>query len=112
MSDIELLHIYGHEAWHDQVVIVGNARALNFLRDAITAALSRDGRGQCGVFTSDGEGYDVQVLREDAGWEDNAGMWRKLATPYRDAVARGRGVVPAVKPDGAVVYFNAEGEQS
>lgn len=77
------IHIYSQSFWHTPSYIVGNTKALVGIRDAINKALDR----RHGVFhdamTSDGEGYDIHVLRVencDPRWED-------LMYPYSDEIA-------------------------
>lgn len=59
----DILHIYGQQAWHDEVNISGGREALTALRDAITSALANSNgmAGQANVFVNDGEGYNVFV---------------------------------------------------
>jgi hypothetical protein len=70
------LHIYGQQAHHDELYIVGDHAGLIYLRDALVRAL-RDGVGTGVVMTADGEGYELIVVRCDrpAGWE-------RLRLPY------------------------------
>lgn len=61
------LHIYGQEAWHDTVQIVGTSDALRSLRDTLSQIV--DGHATDSVatfFTNDGEGYAVTIRLETA----------------------------------------------
>lgn len=81
------LHIYGQAAWHDEAYVCGTREGLEQLRRAIDVALQRSkksGRGasECGSFTSDGEGFKINVVVAN---EDQAG---RLKSPYTDDIAR------------------------
>lgn len=77
------LHIYAQGAWHDSAYIVGTREGLHALRDAVNDALEMEGQSRSAtVFTSDGEGFHVHVIRET---ED--GMLRYVL-PYTDAMAK------------------------
>ena len=58
----QTLHIYGSEAWHDDVVIAGNFAGLEALYAAIGRAIKSRDFGRANVECNDGEGYEVQVL--------------------------------------------------
>ena len=89
MAEMALLHIYGQEAWHDDVYLVGNRAGLSALKTAIEEALAI-GKGQTPekgqVFVSDGEGYSVKVLCNDEDWQGE--FWGTLAVPYTEDFAR------------------------
>jgi hypothetical protein len=75
------LHIYGQSIWHDHAFIVGNTEALTALRDALDAALQPGAAvGEVSMFTSDGEGYELKVYREEDGR-----YWDKSLLPYTDS---------------------------
>lgn len=83
MNDPELLHLYAGPSFHSDGFIVGNRKALERLRDALNEVLkSEDEQATATVkaFTSDGEGYDAIVIRQDSNWQN--GIWNKLALPY------------------------------
>lgn len=73
-----LLHIYGQEAHHDDVEIVGNMEALSMLVNAIVDAIIKNNGETQNVFVSDGEGYSVRVMLHNKKWDD----WHKLPMPY------------------------------
>lgn len=84
-ESLPLLHVYGQHAWHDEVVIIGNKQALEILQAAVKQAL-KDGRSEMpAVFTADGEGYNVIILRWDVPWPEE---WTRLALPYTADCAR------------------------
>jgi hypothetical protein len=64
-NDTALLHILPQQEWHDPALIVGTRRAIEALRDALTAALDAPQRGRRAAPVStpamarDGEGYRV-----------------------------------------------------
>lgn len=95
MSDIVLLHIYAQAQWHSPSCIIGNRAGLERLREAVTNALD-GGMGETpevdGVFASDGEGYEVLVMREDGPWSNypdtELTVWDRLVMPYREDEAR------------------------
>jgi hypothetical protein len=85
-----LLHLYAGPSFHMEGYVVGNREGLTKLRDAINAALERedcdfnaavttDYHDSC-VFVSDGEGYDIYVIRQDTDWQKDP--WDHLAVPY------------------------------
>ena len=80
MDNPDLLHIYGQDHEHDDVVILGDPGALRLLRDAIDESLARPGPGYCVVFASDGEGYGVAVLAVNDPWPGP--LWNAAAMPY------------------------------
>jgi len=88
--DIKLLHIHAQEQWHGEAFIVGNTEGLKTLRDAIDKALEA-GHGvtpkEAGVFVTDGEGFDVHIVKNDDDWESES--WNKAALPYTDEIAKG-----------------------
>lgn len=75
------LHIYGQEMWHDEAYIAGTREDLEMLRLAIDRALTA-GYGQMQAFTSDGEGYTVNVV---TATEEQADA---MPVPYTDECAR------------------------
>jgi hypothetical protein len=62
---------------------MGDREALKLLRQLIDMALESDTAGG-EVFTRDGEGYHVLVIRAS----DEA--WNKVTLPYTDEMARGQ----------------------
>ncbi len=84
----DVLHVYGSQGPHDDVVIVGAPRALWRLRDALDFAL--DGVSvRMEVMATDGEGYDV--------WIAAAPTLNNLPLPYGDAPIRG--IPPATEEE-------------
>ena len=77
-----MIHIYAQLAWHAPAHIFGTREDLIRLAEAIRDALE-NGEGDCGTFTSDGEGYQVEVY---LCTEDEMGM---LPMPYTEDYARG-----------------------
>lgn len=83
----KLLHVYGQEGPHDDVVILGNRDGLTALRDTINRVLV--GTKAQGValsvgprepMTSDGEGFGLVVMRDDTEWQE--ATWQAYALPY------------------------------
>jgi negative regulator of genetic competence, sporulation and motility len=58
----EVLHIYGQEAWHDDVYIVANYNTLIQLIDLLRNAVVQ-GNGEGSFYANDGEGYKVIVIK-------------------------------------------------
>jgi hypothetical protein len=59
------LHIYGQEAWHDCVHIVGTWEALCSLHATLGALVADQATDSAATFfVNDGEGYTVQVRVE------------------------------------------------
>jgi len=79
---IDLLHIYGQRAHHDDAFIVGNRNALIQVKKAIEKALSREegAEGIIAVSVNDGEGYDLEIIMDNSDWIK--GRWSKRAVPY------------------------------
>lgn len=86
--DPALVHLYAGPSFHMEGFVVGNRAGLTALRDAINKALegeeyhnaARTPRNEGGVFTRDGEGYEIIVIRQDTSWQGKA--WSDLALPY------------------------------
>ena len=80
-----VLHIYPQGAWHDDVLIVGDKLALNYLRGAVNAVLETEFNPSktTTVYTNDGEGYGIHVLCLPEV-PDN------LAVPYTEGIAKER----------------------
>lgn len=79
-----LMHVYAQPLWHFDAYIVGNAEALQALKQAIDEAL-KHGRSKMITFAGDGEEYDVMVIM----LEDRE-KWDRLAEPYTEDYARER----------------------
>ncbi len=78
-----LLHIYGQQAWHDNVYIVGNQVALMRLRNTINAVLGGPSLAKTEAFASDGEGFGIHVI-----CNEDAETWNKLRVPYMAEYSR------------------------
>ena len=78
----KLIHIYGQSQWHDDCYIVGSIEGLKMLQQAISEALE-NGQAVTGdhLFTSDGEGYEIRVIRFEAPW---GAEWFQLPSTYVD----------------------------
>lgn len=81
-EEMETLHIYAQEIWHDDAYIAGTTEALKLLRDAIDAAIAT-GTGRAECFVCDGEGYRIEVVATTDEQID------KMAVPYTDECAKG-----------------------
>lgn len=73
---MNILHIFGQEAFHDDVYIVGNKSELEKLRNIIDKAISDDYDSEDGFYVNDGEGYSIAVHKIDESEVD------KIAVPY------------------------------
>lgn len=104
-----LLHIYGQGSWHEEAYIIGDRKALEFLREAIVHALqSQDGTDMVEVSVADGEGYTVHIVCHPTDRMEN------LTLPYsRDLFKEKRHPSSLVKdrPDDEILgddeYFEA-----
>lgn len=81
MSKTPYLHIYAQTFYHDHAFLVGNRESLELLRDAIDSALA-EGEGKATAYVSDGEGFDVQVYKEE-----EESYWNDALLPYTDEKA-------------------------
>lgn len=59
-----ILHVYGQDAEHEPVFIVGSMAGLRLLRDALDAAL-RAGNARVTAACQDGEGFDLHCIVTD-----------------------------------------------
>ncbi len=70
------LNIYGQPFHHVEAQIVGNRAALRELHETIQTALAYEGTDKTvGLFASDGEGYDIEIIELpdnplDPAWKD------------------------------------------
>jgi hypothetical protein len=55
-----IMHVFGQDAWHQEVVIAGSRERLLALRQAIDDALEHK-FGACTSYVNDGEGYATIV---------------------------------------------------
>lgn len=68
-SEMETLHYLQIEPqymWHSEAYIRGNRSALLALAAALTEAANRDAATTEVLFASDGEGYQIEILRVEA----------------------------------------------
>lgn len=80
----DLLHLYAGPSFHMEGYIVGTESGLKKLRDAIDKALQEDQLQNASVtdtiYTKDGEGYNIFIIRQDTDWQQKP--WDKIALPY------------------------------
>lgn len=79
---MRLLHVYGQQVEHDDVVIVGNNEGLVALRNAIDDVLKNQDEDitNASHFANDGEGYDTIIVRNDKPASDR--QWTQLESQY------------------------------
>lgn len=88
--DPPLLHLYSNPSYHMDAHVVGNRAGLIALRDAINEALEGDTDSNVSVtpdregvvFTTDGEGYAVVVIRQDTPWREQT--WIDMLLSYTE----------------------------
>ena len=103
---MEVLHVYGQQAQHDDVMIVGTKRALQMLRDRLTVVIENnavlsgsdsDGKRDERIkseentcfFVNDGEGFYCRIRMVDGN------LAGKLNDPYSaEYLAVKRGGIP------------------
>lgn len=74
-----ILHVYAQGGPHDDARIIGTKEALENLRDAIDSTLDSGREERCaGLFTADGEGFDLLVEMQ------HGKRLEKAPTPYTD----------------------------
>jgi hypothetical protein len=74
---MEIVHLYAGPSYHMEGYIVASRQGLEKLRDAINKVLEGNNFAVTEVFTSDGEGYDLFVIKHDTSWDD-------VALPYTE----------------------------
>jgi hypothetical protein len=82
--DVALLHVYGQAGPHDEVFVVGNRKALEGLRDALSRAIEASwppAITECEAMACDGEGFTTVVILEDGPWVVGS-RWRRMVLPY------------------------------
>lgn len=79
MGDNPIVQVYSQECPHEEAFIVGTKDGLTRLRQAIDEALEKS-VSHADVFVSDGEGYTLGVLLNEADWI--AKEWCGLKNPY------------------------------
>lgn len=72
-------HIYAQWQWHDDARIVADSKALAAIAQACSAAIENK-FARAALMTADGEGYHLQVCREDAPFGSTA--WDEQDLPY------------------------------
>lgn len=91
-KEIPALHIYPQAHWHTPAWIVGDRIGLQRLADTILRALQADdGKAHDSFFPSDGEGYQVAVVRYDHDWMDHKAWYQLRGDHYTDEVAANGG---------------------
>lgn len=61
LHDYGRMHIYAQVDPHDSVIIRGNRRALEDLRDALNRVLEGEQESESTATTADGEGYPIKI---------------------------------------------------
>ena len=86
---IRLLHVYGQEAWHDDVAIVGNRAGLEALQAQLALVLAGPMLADYGegYYVADGEGFGVRMVLDDADWQSSE--WQSRPRPYSADYAQG-----------------------
>jgi len=106
MQNVEkVLHMYSQSQPHGEAYIVGDVNALMALRDSIDRAIATGYGSTSGVYSQDGEGYPVVVIKSnrhdlllpytDTDFRVKGGVHpHRLLTPeiYRKLVTEGEGV--------------------
>jgi hypothetical protein len=77
-APVNILHVYGQDAWHDTVWIVGTEDTLIALRDAINNVLTGGLPDAVSTFCADGEGYQATVVLAESKEVAN-----RLLLPYK-----------------------------
>jgi len=84
-TEMALLHIYSQPCEHFEARIVGNLAGLQELKGAIERVLTWRDRNEAKtneVFATDGEGYQVIVIRFPDDWKDP--KWNESPPHYCD----------------------------
>ena len=80
---VPVLHVYSQPGFHSDVIMVGNDRGLRALYEALGELLKKGNSVEISeVFVTDGEGYDVIVVKENK--EENL---TNLVAPYTEEYA-------------------------
>ena len=84
----KVLHIYSQSQPHGEAYIVGDVKALMSLRDAIDHAIASGYGSPCGVYSQDGEGYPVIIIKSSRHdllppYTDVDFRWKSGVHPYR-----------------------------
>lgn len=106
----KLLHVYPQYMEHCEAIIVGNREGLELLLAAVNAALNT-GLGTEQVMASDGEGYDVIVVREDADWLSEAWAARAYYSAW-DSERDNDGYSFVMRAKAALAAYKAEREKA
>lgn len=85
-KDPPLVCVYPQEAWHDDVIIIGNRAGLLALQRIVSKAMET-GKNKEVVFVHDGEGFDLKVILNDNPWQSDG--WNGLARPYSADYTKG-----------------------
>lgn len=91
-----MMHVYPQHHWHDEVVILGNKKALLELGMCLVNLAKQEGEfgsvETAPLFTADGEGYTIKLRRYDGPMhsETDDEDWQIWRLPYVDPEARDR----------------------
>jgi hypothetical protein len=81
-----LVHVHGQQSFHDSAILIGNRQGLMQLQEILTEVLaSEQGSAAREVYTTDGEGYDLQVIIDESRLEDSS--WARAELPYQHQAA-------------------------
>lgn len=76
-KEYPLVHVYPQPSSRHPVRIVANTEGLLMLATTLIEATSTVGEGISSLFCTDGEAFEIQVIRDDT---DSA--WENLELPY------------------------------
>lgn len=82
-----ICHVYAQPEWHADAKIVGTFEAFRILRDALHDVMYDNPRERVGLFTQDGEGYDLVLELDNSDWQSES--WKSRPVPYTRDYARG-----------------------
>ena len=99
-----VLHIYGQYCWHGQAAIVGNRKELEELRSTIDKALESGGAVSEVLYSNDGEGYHIGVLRLGDG-DDSSCLAAQYTAEYAQGPFFGEYYYPVVDEDKREIYL-------
>lgn len=87
-----LAHLHAQESPHDEAYLIADRAALFEIMRAIGEALGTGNPAMATLYTADGEGFDLVVVKEDAAM--GTGWWQEGALPYSDEEYMGDGSKP------------------
>jgi hypothetical protein len=79
-----IIKIFGANAWHDNVSIIGNKEALEKLKQLIDSALEH-GFSKDEFMESDGEGFNIEIAINNHLFDSDE--WIKFPVHYIDEMA-------------------------